>query len=149
MSTKMKFHLRPKTKRNRTWTFIFGRKTKKKVTWYRHSNGRSDRLKHISCLGMLMRDKEIHRTKSWSVGCYAPDIWIWHLASGRPSILWSLHHNDIAIVTVLLRFRILLHCLWATVGVQYQAQCVAWLYSLIYIKSVMSINQSNSQSINQ
>jgi len=37
---------------------------------------------------------------------------IWHLAQNIPvrPYLWSLHHNDIAIVTVLLRFRILLHC---------------------------------------
>ena len=33
MPMKMKFHLRPKTKRKRKWTFIFGRKTKMKITW--------------------------------------------------------------------------------------------------------------------
>ena len=30
---KMKFHLRPKTKWKRKWTFIFSRKTKTKVAW--------------------------------------------------------------------------------------------------------------------
>ena len=30
MPTKMKFHLRPKTKQKRKWTFIFGRKRKQK-----------------------------------------------------------------------------------------------------------------------
>jgi len=32
MPTKVKFHLRLKTKRKGKWTFIFGRKTKTKVT---------------------------------------------------------------------------------------------------------------------